>query len=401
MTERLKGFIQSIKDSLKEWPENDINEAISFYEEFIEDALEEGLSEDEIISRLGMPDSIVKTIKAESRIENVEKRPGPLNLLKSFIAMPALKTSIFIGGIVSFLIAFMLYALAFVSYMGIAGGILIAITGIKQISPDYSLGIIGMVGLAFSSTAIFGITGYLIWKIANILSVRTMHFLRRGIKTQKISLKKDTTASVKSTSLKSKSRKKVITIFLILFITGFILIIPSGLAQRYFSIWNSMRPVSVTVKKSSFSANEIKAIDITTMNSMVVIERNIGNDIQITYEEPDWLSGNLEKRGEIITFKETPNGRLPFMNFISRHEGITTVKVSLPENTSVTKIEIKSNGGNITVKGLETEYSISVKAGNRKIRYKDMLVEKDRFERKGNSNRVIDIETGNGFVIIE
>ena len=55
-------YIADIKEKLKGLSEEDINKAIEYYEEAIDDRLEDGLTEDQAINSIGTPDEIAEKI---------------------------------------------------------------------------------------------------------------------------------------------------------------------------------------------------------------------------------------------------------------------------------------------------------------------------------------------------
>ena len=47
-------FLESLEKGLSGLPKNDIDERIAFYSEIIDDRIEEGLSEEDAVSKIGM-----------------------------------------------------------------------------------------------------------------------------------------------------------------------------------------------------------------------------------------------------------------------------------------------------------------------------------------------------------
>ncbi|MBR1441136.1 MAG: DUF1700 domain-containing protein [Lachnospiraceae bacterium] len=58
-------FLQTLRERLSFLPQRDIEERISFYEEMIDDRIEEGLSEEEAVAAVGSVDDIVEQVMAE------------------------------------------------------------------------------------------------------------------------------------------------------------------------------------------------------------------------------------------------------------------------------------------------------------------------------------------------
>ena len=400
MTEILKDYLKKIRGALKGWMSKDIDDSVSYYEEFIEDALEQGLSEKQIINKLGSPEKIVKTIKAENNIRKTEDRPGPLKLMKSIIGVPAMKVSAVLGAIVPIVTAYLLYILSVVSYIAIAGGILFSIYAIHQIDPQYARSIIGMIGLAFISAAVFGLFGFIIWRIANLITLHTMKILRQFLNNGRTIDTKRTSLDKRTARQRLKGKKVVLT-FLIIFSIGVVLLIPSGLPARYFSIWNSRMPYTYTEKTAQFNAGEVKTIIVETLNSKVLLKNNDADRLKITYQQPDWMEDEITREGSGLSFKEIPNGRLPYMKFVSRHEGMTAVTVELPLKNAVNAVTVRTNGGTVEIpKFIASLYNLSVKAGRGKIVLAGKILHDSTLEQNNHGKGTISIKSSNGEVII-
>lgn len=66
-------FLNELRSRLKGLPKNEIDERISFYAEMIDDGIEEGLSEEEAVKRIGTVDSVVSQILSEVRLFNLAR----------------------------------------------------------------------------------------------------------------------------------------------------------------------------------------------------------------------------------------------------------------------------------------------------------------------------------------
>ena len=58
-------FLQALHEKLLHLPKDDVEERLNFYNEMIEDRIEEGLSEEEAVSTIGSVDEIVKQIQED------------------------------------------------------------------------------------------------------------------------------------------------------------------------------------------------------------------------------------------------------------------------------------------------------------------------------------------------
>ncbi len=267
-------------------------------------------------------------------------------MLKSILGIPALKISIVLGGIIPIVTAYLLYILAVVSYISIAGGVLFSVYAVDQINHRYVWSIIGMIGLTLITASVFAAFGFLIWRIANIITRYTMKLLRKFLNNDRNT---ETMQPLCRTPAAGKVRKvkKVLSVFLLIFVAGVVMLIPSGLPGRYFSIRNSQMPSNYTEKEMHFPADKVKTISITTLNSKVILKETASGQVAILYQQPDWMKGNIKQEGSGLSFKEKPNGRLPYLQFISRHEGMTSVLLLLPQKSNVDTLNVRTNGGEI------------------------------------------------------
>lgn len=66
-------FIASLRIKLAGLPEKDVQERLSFYEEMIDDRVEDGLSEEEAVRDIGSAEEIAQQIIAETPLVNIVK----------------------------------------------------------------------------------------------------------------------------------------------------------------------------------------------------------------------------------------------------------------------------------------------------------------------------------------
>lgn len=68
-----KEFLEELKNNLNGLPNDEIEERISFYDEMIDDRVEEGKTEEEAISDLGGVDGVVNDIAKDTKLFNLVK----------------------------------------------------------------------------------------------------------------------------------------------------------------------------------------------------------------------------------------------------------------------------------------------------------------------------------------
>ena len=66
-------FLESLEKGLSGLPKNDIDERIAFYSEIIDDRIEEGLSEEDAVSKIGKIDEVISQIIADTPINKLVK----------------------------------------------------------------------------------------------------------------------------------------------------------------------------------------------------------------------------------------------------------------------------------------------------------------------------------------
>lgn len=75
-------FLKEVREKLNDLPENDINKSLDYYEEMIQDRMEEGLSEEEAVEALGSMEDIVSQILSEVSPQQSEENPEKVEEVK-------------------------------------------------------------------------------------------------------------------------------------------------------------------------------------------------------------------------------------------------------------------------------------------------------------------------------
>ena len=66
-------FLDQLKEELNGLPEKDVSDRLSFYQEMIEDRMEEGIQEEEAVKAIGDIDAVVAQILQETPITKIVK----------------------------------------------------------------------------------------------------------------------------------------------------------------------------------------------------------------------------------------------------------------------------------------------------------------------------------------
>lgn len=105
-------FLEQLRKGLSGLPKDDIEERLTFYDEMIEDRMEEGLSEEEAVLKAGSVDDITSQIVADIPLAKIAKeRIKPKRRLKAWeIVLLALGSPIWFSlGIAAVAVIFALY----------------------------------------------------------------------------------------------------------------------------------------------------------------------------------------------------------------------------------------------------------------------------------------------------
>lgn len=70
---RKSEFINILRQELKGYPHDSVEDSIQYYSEMIDDRMEDGMSEEEAVSKVGDPIAIAKQIKINMPLKNVIK----------------------------------------------------------------------------------------------------------------------------------------------------------------------------------------------------------------------------------------------------------------------------------------------------------------------------------------
>ena len=77
-------FIFELYTKLKNFPKKEVDESIAFYSEIIEDNIEDGLTEEQAVSKLGSIDEIVNQIASQIPLTKIVKQNAKPNIINNF-----------------------------------------------------------------------------------------------------------------------------------------------------------------------------------------------------------------------------------------------------------------------------------------------------------------------------
>jgi uncharacterized membrane protein len=377
MDERIQKYLKELEQQLAGLPETERREAMEYYAEYINDALDEGVSPDELLARLDPAKKAAAAIKAETSIKNVRKDPGIRNY-SSLVRYARIGFTRPLTILMFSLLIFTTYSIAVLLFLGtvisVAAACLmlpVLVYEALRIPSGYPAEIVGTLGMGIVFSGLMILTAYGFYVLcrplfrlsANLIS----KMMKKDNKGQMVSAgsyaepydessveasivpsaKSDVEASIGIPAAGSKKRKSggLLKTGLIIIAASLIITIAAGLPVRLFMIFNSMKPGNITVHSQEFTISEVSRIDIATAHSAVRLKEGSSDKVVVEYEKPDWLEFDLSCSNGELAFRERSNGRLPLFYLVSMHESRTELTIALPAGYQPDKVSLESKGG--------------------------------------------------------
>ena len=189
-------FLKEIKYKLKDFNHDETNKLIEYYDELINDYMDEGLKEEEAVLKLGNVDKIINDIKADLVIERSKNKNT--NSLKNFIIILSICTSpvLIPLGITFFVLFFVLIITLFVLFISFAGTSIalflssIYTTIVMVVSGTDVASILIAIGVQLIAGVILGVMSIGLYNFSklllNFLNKQFSKFVKRKLKREKI-----------------------------------------------------------------------------------------------------------------------------------------------------------------------------------------------------------------------
>lgn len=350
MDERISKFIERLKKELAGLPENEIHEAIGYYQEYLDEAYDEGKDIERVIEELESPKSIADAVRTEMSLINAQKKPGIRNFTRALrnafrsVSKPIYIFLISIVELMAYSMVAMFFGGAFAAGAGgVVGFLALAYEGIRM-PGQFGIEKLGTFGFAL-------LTGSLLLMTAVYLYRGGKLFIRLSSRLIATILNKSGKTIKPVEEYKGQKDIKMVRtvpILLVILAAGILIAGISGLPWRYFVISNSMRPEGMIKNISKeYNTRDISRLSIITANSEIRIARGSTDRIVVSYEQPDWMEYEDDVNGGMLTIREKPNGRLPLFQLITLHESKTGLSVLLPRDFNPDSISMESTGGHI------------------------------------------------------
>jgi uncharacterized membrane protein len=358
MDDRITKYIDILRTNLADLPEAERNGALAYYEEYISDALDEGIGPDELLARLDPPEQAAQTIKAETSIRRIHDEPRLKNYSKLVgyarigITRP-LSVSMFS------LLIFTTYSIAAILFLGAvisaaaACIILPALVYEALRIPSAYLGeIIGTIGFGIFAAGIFILISYGFYVLCRPLIRLSANLIYRMMKKgSKRSNMADYKKEASDTEGRPKPARRPLKAGLAIIAAGLAITLVSGLPVKLFLIFNSMKPAGITTHRQEFSIGEVQRLSITTTHSIIRLTEGSSDKIMVEYEQSDWLDFDMTCQDGVLVFTEKSNGRLPLFPLVSMHENRAGLTVELPVGYRPDGVSLESRGGFIYIDG--------------------------------------------------
>ena len=372
MDERIRSFLDRLRACLAVLPDSEAREAVEYYEEYINDALDEGGHADEILSHLGSPEIIAAQVMAEASIKMAQQNPGLKNYSKALKYSRILITRPFSIMMFSMLL-FVTYGMALLFFIGaavFAAASLAAFSGMLfealKIPSRYIPEIIGTasIGLVASATILLSACGlFILGRLCIKLSVGIVrHMLKKPGEAGKSQTYADARGnrphcesggSYGDTGAQAGKRRsvpaRISKACIAAIFAGLALSFASGLPVKLFMIFDGMKPAHMATHRWEYGKSEVGGIYVVTAHSHIRLVESDSDKIEISYEQPDWLEPEIKLAGGRLSFTENSNGRLPLFSLVSMHESRTDLVLALPGGFAPEALKLESRGGFIYI----------------------------------------------------
>jgi uncharacterized membrane protein len=373
VSDKIDSFIRELESQLKDLPKDEIDDAVCYYREYLNDAKESGEDPDAALNRLGTAEKIAAMIRMEASIDRARSNPGVRNygavLKNTFRVITAPFSILFLSMFVILsggtFITF--YAGAFCSFLGSILAFAAVVYEVSKMPVKFFIEIVGIIGAGIMMSGILLLITIGLYKLGRL-------FIRLSVWTIDKILNKPQQkepSSKRTTETKSKRLRKAVRLISVLSFAGFLIFAVSGLPMRYFNIFNSMKPQNIELKSYEFDTDQVNVISVETAHSIVKISEGSGDKVRFAYEKSDWLDCTLTTEGNTLRFREKSGGRLPFFELVSMHESLTELEIYIPKDSNVERITVGSKGGHVFISDLYSNMEIQTMNGRIEVNLPD------------------------------
>lgn len=348
MNERFAEYLRALRAQLNGLPEPEIEDAVRYYEEYLADAAEAGSEPDAVLAGLDSPKQAAAQIRAEFSIARARSNPsirsfsGVLSSMLRTVTTPFAVLLMLLCFVPSILLvgAFSLAFIVFLVSALIAASALIYEAGTAVLFQFSAF--LGAVGLALFIASLLLFLALMFFRLARLM-IRLSALIARGITKRPGQTRPDPEADFSPQP--KKSGKALIVLCTVFASVGLILFSVSGLALKYFTLFNSMESSYSEVKTASYSPSEIHRIELMTTHTNIRVLSGKSDKITLTYEQVDWLQGEPLLDGSKLAFVEFSNQTLPLFQLAQLHHNSAELTITLPQGYAPEAFRIETCGG--------------------------------------------------------
>lgn len=383
MSEKLKAFLDELSRHLNGLPENERAEVINYYEEYMNDAEEEGVSPEDLLARLESPADIAASIKAESSIRNMRNRPGLKNYSRVVkYARIGIKRpiTIFLFSLLIFVtysIAVCLFIVTVASAASACAILPMFIAETVKIPSHYIGDAMGTISMGVFFTGLMALVAWIFFKLSGLLFRLSAGLISRMLNKNKMPASNGARNALTIDDIGGEKENRgrfsalALKICLSIIAAGFVIALATGLPTKMFMIFNSMKPGNISMKEWEYSTDSVDKISIKTAHSVIRIIEGNSEKIKIQYEQSDWLEPEISSIDGQLTFTEKSNGRMPLFSLVSMHENRAEVTLSLPEGYKADDVELESRGGFVYITGIKAPVHVKTYTGSIYVEQED------------------------------
>lgn len=388
MEENFTDFFTELQERLSGFPDDERERILTFYKEYVSDALEAGKSIAEIEEKLGTPEEIAREIKANLKLDaslaRTEESPGLKNLAVSIHSVWRVLTTPFsalalgIIEVVPLTLILSFFILSCATGISAAGVTAVFLYEAVRVPKGEVLSLIGTIGAALFAGGLFVLLCRGFYALARLCIRLVARIARCFVQRPEPRTKIERNAAQAS----SGKHHGFLIAVLSLTIAGFLLLGISGIPMTYYRIFASEKP-EVTVRELSAGTDGLKGVMVTTLNSYVEVAYGTVDTVGIRYEETPWLTPIFDTEDGIAAFREVPTGVLPLYRLASLHESLTEVLVTLPHWYKPETLTIESTGGHIILDGIGCGVHAKTLNGNIVVKLPEDVVGIRAFSKNG------------------
>jgi uncharacterized membrane protein len=356
----LEQFLNTLLADLDDLPVYVVENTKEYYESYFLDAKEEGLSDSDILIRLGDPASISSQIKLDYYLYQPKETNHLFKKLFSGVLArkAAVSTTKFITAILSFALASIFYIMQIAFALSAVGALAIIIYIIYtdlgfEFSDKFGL-YISVGALSFSMLMLLNI---LCKKISFTLRKLTINLIRKN--------------NSKTNSFKKKRFKPAVVFYLILLLVSSIIISVSPISEKLYNIWMSNQPNEYQTVNETFDITEIDNIVLNTYHTNIEVVFADVEEIELNYEKPSYFNFSYSIIDRTLKVSEVDNFEIPFIEFFARHEGTLDLIITLPNDYLLDNLTIWSIGSNMDIQVKDYDLSIYTQTSNIELQYYD------------------------------